>query len=612
MRLYLKDINCFIDVLILKLKHQAYKRFIRFIVPNYLIYSNTDKYDFDLKKIDLNEEIICNIQKKNQFEIELLKKGYFLLFDNSNKILCKHRKQYTFIPLSLNAQNRINFYEKLDIQQDIRTIWEIGRLQILPKLGIHYLHFKDEFYLKEILSILKDFHEENPVGKGLHWRCAMEAGLRINNIITTVLIINTPGELNVKIVQIKKYVLNLLPLYKKFILLNKEKYGKFTGNHYLSNILGLAAINSISKKSFNSILNLYHIRKEIRRQFLKDGGNFEGSTSYHFFSISLILHSLGHIHRQSLNEINFINNFIKNKVHNTIRQLNKTIKFSLILIDNWGNYPIIGDNDSSKVIELDKSDAINYQRNATIDFFSLADCFFSIDLPNDNLVDQTKIDFYSSLYSGSFINKVSCKSSSGNRLKEFNISATNGQIHFSHCTENRISIKKLKIKNSYYLDSFGLIILKSNSFYLCINVSKIGQNGIGGHNHDDISSFSLIINNQFIFIDPGLKTYSPLDTRNLFRSNSAHNNIDFKKEGLDLPPFAFDRNEKYSLNKLTTNEIIITRKYRHKITERYFKIEDESILVTDKSNFKHNDPFKYPTEAIYTPVYGNKLKHANG
>lgn len=612
MRLYLKDITCFIDVLILKLKHQIYKSIIKSLIPNYLIYSDTDRYDFDLKKIDLKEEIICHIQKKNTFEIELLKKGYFLLFDNSQKIRCKHRNQYTFIPQSLRAQNRINFYEKLEIKQDIRTIWEVGRLQLLPKLGIHYLHFKDEFYLEEIISILKDFHEENPIGKGLHWRCAMEAGLRINNIITTVLIINTPAESNIKIVDIKKYVLNLLSGYKKFIILNKEKYGKFTGNHYLSNLLGLAAINSISKKSFNSILNLYELRKEIRRQFLKDGGNFEGSTSYHFFSISLILHSLGHIHRQSIKENNFFNNFIKNKVYDTLTQLNKTIKFSLILIDNWGNYPIIGDNDSSKVIELHKSDTMSYQRNATKDFFSLASCFFSIDLPNDNLVDQRNIDFYTSLYSGSFINKVSCKPSSGNRLKEFHTSATNNQIHLSHCTENRIAIKKHNDKNFYHLDSFGLIILKSNSFYLCINMSKIGQNGIGGHNHDDISSFSLFIDNQFIYTDPGLKTYSPLHTRNLFRSNGAHNNIDFSKEDMDLPPFAFERNENFILKKLTKNEIIITRKYLQKITERCFKIEDENILVTDMSNFKHDDPFKYPSEVIYTPVYGNNLKHFNG
>jgi hypothetical protein len=612
MRLYLKDINCFIDVLILRLKHQVYKRLIATLIPNYFINSNTDKYDFDLKKIDLKEEIICHFQEKNKFEIELLKKGYFLLFDNSNKILSKHRNQYTFIPQSLHVQNRINFYEKLEIQQDIRMIWEVGRLQLLPKLGIHYLHFKDEFYLEEILSILKDFHEENPIGRGLHWRCAMEAGLRINNIITTILIINTPERLNIKVDLIKEYVLNLLPGYKKFIILNKEKYGKFTGNHYLSNILGLAAINSISKKSYESLSNLYHIRKEIRRQFLKDGGNFEGSTSYHFFSTSLVLHSLGHIHRQSLKKNDLLNNLIKNKIHDTLRQLNKTIKFSLIVVDKWGNYPIIGDNDSSKVIELDKCETENYQRNATLDFFSLAGCFFSIDLSNDNLVNQTKIDFYTSLYSTSFIKKVSCKTSSGNRFSEINLTAKNNRIDFSYCTEKRIPIRKLNVINFYYLDSFGLIILKSNSVYLCINVSKIGQNGIGGHNHDDISSFNLFINNQFIYTDPGLKTYNPLYTRNLFRTNSAHNNIDFNKKGLDLHPFAFERNEKYYLKKLTTNEIIITRKYRQKITERCFKIENENILVTDMSNFKHDDPFKCPAEVIYTPVYGNNLKYVNG
>ncbi|MCT8140287.1 heparinase II/III family protein [Anaerobacillus sp. CMMVII] len=70
---------------------------------------------------------------------------------------------------------------------------------------------------------------------------------------------------------------------------------------------------------------------------------------------------------------------------------------------------------------------------------------------------------------------------------------------------------------------FGLYIYKSTQLYLAIRCGSNGQNGNGGHAHNDQLSIELTINGKDIIKDPGTYLYTPLpEKRNLFRSTKSH------------------------------------------------------------------------------------------
>lgn len=71
---------------------------------------------------------------------------------------------------------------------------------------------------------------------------------------------------------------------------------------------------------------------------------------------------------------------------------------------------------------------------------------------------------------------------------------------------------------------FGLYIFKAADFFLSFRCGGgIGQNGNGGHAHNDQLSVDLMLNGQQILFDPGTYVYTPDPAmRNCFRSTKAH------------------------------------------------------------------------------------------
>ena len=99
-------------------------------------------------------------------------------------------------------------------------------------------------------------------------------------------------------------------------------------------------------------------------------------------------------------------------------------------------------------------------------------------------------------------------------------------------TWNLLSEKSIKnLKSAAFKDS-GWYACKCNNeesglfFSLNIICGPNGQSNKGGHAHNDKLSFSLDINDDKIFVDPGTYLYTPLENlRNEFRSTFSHNTV---------------------------------------------------------------------------------------
>ncbi|MBI3706638.1 MAG: heparinase II/III-family protein [Proteobacteria bacterium] len=70
---------------------------------------------------------------------------------------------------------------------------------------------------------------------------------------------------------------------------------------------------------------------------------------------------------------------------------------------------------------------------------------------------------------------------------------------------------------------FGLYIYRSRRLFLAVRCGSIGQNGRGGHAHNDQLSIELAIDGEDWIVDPGTYLYTPLPAaRNRYRSIAAH------------------------------------------------------------------------------------------
>lgn len=103
--------------------------------------------------------------------------------------------------------------------------------------------------------------------------------------------------------------------------------------------------------------------------------------------------------------------------------------------------------------------------------------------------------------------------------------------HLQSSTQN--ALKKLEIKlpgkdtiynlKTYAYCDFGLYLFRSNGLYAAIRCGPLGQNGNGGHAHNDCLSLELWADGRDIIYDKGTYLYTPLPKRrNQYRSVAAH------------------------------------------------------------------------------------------
>ncbi|MEK7524342.1 MAG: alginate lyase family protein [Patescibacteria group bacterium] len=72
----------------------------------------------------------------------------------------------------------------------------------------------------------------------------------------------------------------------------------------------------------------------------------------------------------------------------------------------------------------------------------------------------------------------------------------------------------------------GIYIMRHDDFYCLIDAGTNGQNGNGGHAHNDTLSFELAVHGQDFIIDPGTYVYtSDPKARNKFRGTRMHNTV---------------------------------------------------------------------------------------
>jgi hypothetical protein len=482
----------------------------------------------------------------------------------------------------------------------------------------------------------------------------MDVGIRAANMVIAYEILLSSGVIFDK--NFQNIFLNSVCDHGTHIVNNLEWSESLTSNHYLANVVGLLFISSILKTteadtwlyfSVNELLN------EFSKQYYDDGGNFESSTSYHRLSTEMVAYSAALIlgfddlqwnRIKSSKYHNFNKSVLKNDIlkHEIIdnklpnwfiSRLYKSLMFThTILKDNF-EIAQIGDNDSGRFFKFSIPGDILRLGEAKKKYINLNN-YESSDLYylDENILDHRSISIALKSLFGVDLSYVS-------KLEDFVFTMFAKNNYFESLVENNhfrmfenplIDLnfnfkEEFVLKSKFITDDLlesmqlhvfpesGIYLFKNIGFYLLISACPNGQNGNGGHAHNDKLSFELVINGESVFLDPGTFLYTPdPEMRNLFRSVNAHNSIitDSGEQNNWLPGrfglFNLENQSKCKLLHIAKNKIILENSFKNVLHRRSIELDRCQIKVIDYCNI----PFKQNIEKFdyYSNGYGKLMK----
>lgn len=373
---------------------------------------------------------------------------------------------------------------------DIKTVWDLNRCLHLVWLAEAYSLTKNEKYVREIIDQISSWIDVNPLMYTVAWTCSMDVAIRAINWIYALAIIS---ETSLITDDIAKRIGTSLYEHVFFIINNLEKTIPYSGNHYLSDLVGLLLISKIFPENrfanyvFKFALKEYY--RECLIQISPDGTNYEHSVSYHRLVLELFIVAYAMLSR---------NGYIIPE--NVTNRLVKAVDFVATYTKQSGLSPLFGDNDNGRVCEFTPRD---YRQHGYL--CSVGQRLFR------------------------------------RRYKDAFFTAE--QIYINEGIINGLDKDAFINPEQRYFLNNGMAIVRDQNVELYVNNSDFSilrnQIGVayGTHTHPDCLSFELSICGYDFIVDPGTYVYtSDKILRNYFRGTASHSTI--LVDGLNQTEFA--------------------------------------------------------------------------
>ena len=458
---------------------------------------------------------------------------------------------------------------------DVKVPWELARMQHLPMLARAFRiaeASKRVVYMREFRNEILDFIAVNPPQFGVNWHCTMDVGIRVANWLVAYDLFKTFGASFDD--DFERVLAASIYDHGRHIIRNLEYSPNLRSNHYLSDIAGLlfAALHLPPSDETEAWLAfaLQELVSEMAHEFHEDGSNFEGSTSYHRLSTELMLYSAlfaVQINQERRNRVKGYK-WSLHQVQPSLKpigkqefdldrdeifpewfweRLAKALRFTSDLLHEDGTIPQIGDNDSGRFLKLNPVYDVLREQEAVTKYMNLAGfpvredgVYYDENILNHQYLNEayhvlcglgnnSPIDFEMA-FLRSLAKKIPAIHLADNMLssddavcvKDFvdTLPVTGLDVQEYHFSKPKEPISAL---HCYPYHGMGLYIFKSPHLYMTVRCGEIGQNGNGGHAHNDQLSITLRIDGKDIIVDPGTYLYTPLpERRNEFRSTTAH------------------------------------------------------------------------------------------
>lgn len=365
---------------------------------------------------------------------------------------------------------------------DVRVLWELNRLAHLLTLGRAYAVTRDEELAEEFFAQLDGWREQNPVGRGANWACAMEVALRAINLVAAFELFRHAESMS------EKRLLDLLSLFEQHgahIRRNLEFSYIATSNHYLSDVVGLFWLGALlpelqSARAWREF-GLREMLREMDAQILADGADCESSTGYHRLVLELFLYSF------ILARANGIE--IAEKYW---QRLHAMLAYVRAYTRPDGRASLIGDTDSGQVLPLVRRAADDHAYLLALGAIVFDDAAFKLFHESEALPEEL-LWFFGEAGAQSF---------------------------------HSLPLKHESRASRAFADA-GMYIMREGDSYLLFNASGGGLNGRGSHGHNDVLSIEVSACGTSFIADPGTYVYrTDLRERHLFRSTAYHSTVE--------------------------------------------------------------------------------------
>jgi hypothetical protein len=370
---------------------------------------------------------------------------------------------------------------------DIMYIWWLNRHQHLMPAAIAYYLTRDTRYSDEVLRQLESWLEQCPYPIGPAWLTGIEAGIRLLTWSWLFRFLFAAGKpVNCSDSFLVSWLLSIQQ-HVAYIRSHRSRFSS-ANNHAIAEAVGVLAATVTWPALFEHKHYLPSccrtLKHEVARQVSTDGVHLEQSTSYHAFVLELLLNA-GILHEPAREEL-------------------APVLSSMAIFLN----SLLGDNG----LPPDFSDADN----------AVATGILPRGSHYYNQVVSTALTL-----SGEYENEKLPRLSSP-----------------EHWYTGLVRAPAVKAGSGDFSDG-GYIVWKGEMsdgirLKLCMDTGPLGYGSIMAHGHADALSFTLDVNEEPVFIDPGTYAYHDEPVwRDYFRGTRAHNTlvIDGDNQALIRGPF---------------------------------------------------------------------------
>jgi hypothetical protein len=361
---------------------------------------------------------------------------------------------------------------------DVRVLWELNRLGHLLTLGRAYAAGGGEELAEEFFAQVEGWCEQNPVGQGPNWACAMEVALRAVNLLAAFRMFRRSPALNDEKLAL---LLALFDAHGRHIRRNLEYSYIATGNHYLSDVAGLLWLGLLLPELEAAegwrTFSLKEMLRELDRQVLPDGADWEASTNYHRFVTELYLYTFLLCRENGLD--------VGERAWARVRSM---LDYVSAYLRPDGRAPLVGDADGGQFLPL-------IRRAADDHAYLLAVGAAVFREPRFKVIEEAP-----------------------------------EEVFWLLGAEGVRAFEELQTAEAAASKSFrraGVCVLREGDLYLHLNAGGAGLEGRGAHGHNDALSIEVSACGVSFIKDPGTYVYtSDLRARQQFRSTAYHSTVE--------------------------------------------------------------------------------------
>ncbi|MCA1817609.1 MAG: heparinase II/III family protein [Acidobacteria bacterium] len=365
---------------------------------------------------------------------------------------------------------------------DARVLWELNRLGHLVALGQAYAVTSDERLAEKFFADVGGWRAQNPAGRGANWASAMEVALRAVNLLAAFrLFLRSPQLDGERLTAL----LATFDEHGEFVRNHLEFSHLATGNHYLSNVVGLVWLGLLlpeleAARGWREF-GVGEMAREMEKQVRADGAHYESSTGYHRFAAELFNYT------RVLCRANGVE--LPPRFENRAREM---LEYARDYLKPSLRAPLLGDADNSRLLPLAPRAADGHAY--------LPGVVAALD--RDHLLrveDAAPFELLWLLGAEGLEAYASLPPAPARR----DAPASSARQHA------------------------GVYVLREGDLYLLMSAAGAGLRGRGSHAHNDALSVEVSACGSDFICDPGSYVYtSDLRARHEFRSTAWHSTVE--------------------------------------------------------------------------------------